>query len=856
MKLSIFSACLFISILLLGTTGCSHLPDIEPGVTLELAQFRKAQISDINYQLFFQIPETEADSIAASTTITFTMKEAGTDIQLDFRAPEDHLISLSINGQPADIMFEKEHIILPGRYLTNGENSVDIQFTAGESSLNRNPEYLYTLFVPDRARTAFPLFDQPDLKAVYDLTLDIPSSWEAISNGPISSVTEADSSKTLNFAPSDLISSYLFSFVAGDFQTVTQTVDDVEMTMLHRESDLEKAERNLDDIFTLHRASLEWLEEYTGIEYPFQKFDFALIPSFQYGGMEHVGAIQYRASSLFLDENPSDSQLLSRASLIAHETAHMWFGDLVTMEWFNDVWTKEVFANFMAAKIVNPNFPEIDHDLNFLLRHHPSAYSVDRTEGANPIRQNLENLNEAGQMYGAIIYNKAPIMMRQLELLVGEGAFREGLRDYLITHSFDNATWPDLITILDKFTDQDLNSWSDVWVNTSGRPHFSFESFEEKLDGRDPLFYDVLIQTDPSGNDRVWPQQVGIWTISSDSSFKFFDILSDQQSKYATLNELSVKTKVFNANGRGYGLFPANLDALTYWESLRDVRKGAQLVNLYENMLDQNSVNPISFYSELLRLIQVEDNQLLQNQLLGYIQTIYWDLLSDEMRQEISSETEQILWNEILGQSESSKKKLFFNAFRNIALTSEQIQKVYDIWSGNLEIDGLTLSESDYISMAGILAIKLPAQSSEILSIQTKQIENRDRKRRFEFIRPSLSDDPRVRDAFFESLKDESNRQTESWVLSALGYLHHPLRVQESEKYILPSLELLQTIQTTGDIFFPKRWLDVTLSNYSSDSAVETVRTFLDERPDYNHQLKMKILQAADDLFRANTIKN
>lgn len=856
MKLSIFSACLFISILLLGTTGCSHLPDIEPGVTLELAQFRKAQISDINYQLFFQIPETEADSIAASTTITFTMKEAGTDIQLDFRAPEDHLISLSINGQPADIMFEKEHIILPGRYLTNGENSVDIQFTAGESSLNRNPEYLYTLFVPDRARTAFPLFDQPDLKAVYDLTLDIPSSWEAISNGPISSVTEADSSKTLNFAPSDLISSYLFSFVAGDFQTVTQTVDDVEMTMLHRESDLEKAERNLDDIFTLHRASLEWLEEYTGIEYPFQKFDFALIPSFQYGGMEHVGAIQYRASSLFLDENPSDSQLLSRASLIAHETAHMWFGDLVTMEWFNDVWTKEVFANFMAAKIVNPNFPEIDHDLNFLLRHHPSAYSVDRTEGANPIRQNLENLNEAGQMYGAIIYNKAPIMMRQLELLVGEGAFREGLRDYLITHSFDNATWPDLITILDKFTDQDLNSWSDVWVNTSGRPHFSFESFEEKLDGRDPLFYDVLIQTDPSGNDRVWPQQVGIWTISSDSSFKFFDILSDQQSKYATLNELSVETKVFNANGRGYGLFPANLDALTYWESLRDVRKGAQLVNLYENMLDQNSVNPISFYSELLRLIQVEDNQLLQNQLLGYIQTIYWDLLSDEMRQEISSETEQILWNEILGQSESSKKKLFFNAFRNIALTSEQIQKVYDIWSGNLEIDGLTLSESDYISMAGILAIKLPAQSSEILSIQTKQIENRDRKRRFEFIRPSLSDDPRVRDAFFESLKDESNRQTESWVLSALGYLHHPLRVQESEKYILPSLELLQTIQTTGDIFFPKRWLDVTLSNYSSDSAVETVRTFLDERPDYNHQLKMKILQAADDLFRANTIKN
>ena len=195
------------------------------------------------------------------------------------------------------------------------------------------------------------------------------------------------------------------------------------MTMLHREPDAETVARNVDAIFELHARSLRWLEDYTGIDYPFAKFDFALIPAFQYGGMEHVGAIQYRASSLFLDEAPSDRQRLGRAGLISHETAHMWFGNLVTMQWFNDVWTKEVFANFMAAKIVNPSFPDIDHDLNFLVRHYPSAYSVDRTGGANPIRQELLNLNEAGQMYGAIIYNKAPIMMRQLETLIGGRAF-------------------------------------------------------------------------------------------------------------------------------------------------------------------------------------------------------------------------------------------------------------------------------------------------------------------------------------------------------------------------------------------------------------------------------------------------
>jgi aminopeptidase N len=210
----------------------------------------------------------------------------------------------------------------------------------------------------------------------------------------------------------------------------------------------------------------------------------------------------------------------------------------------------------------------------------------------------------------------------------------------------------------------------------------------------------------------------------------------------------------------------------------------------------------------------------------------------------------------MLEQDESSKKKTFFNAFRNIALSDNQIQKVYDIWNEDLEINGLNLSESDYISMAGNLAVKMPDQAVDIIEAQTDRIENPDRQRRFEFIKPALSPDATVRDAFFESLKDEENRQTESWVLGAIGYLHHPLRTNQSAKYILPSLELLQEIQVTGDIFFPKRWLDVTLGNHSSDEAVTTVRNFLDERPNYNEQLRMKILQAADMMFRANKIKN
>src|SRR6185369_16260627 len=181
-------------------------------------------------------------------------------------------------------------------------------------------------------------------------------------------------------------------------------------------------------------------------------------------------AILYNASGMMLDESATQNQLLNRASTIAHETAHMWFGDLVTMRWFDDVWLKEVFANFMAAKIVSPSFPRVNHQLRFLLAYYPQAYDVDRTPGTNPIRQPLANLSDAGTLYGAIIYQKAPIVMRQLETMLGADAFQDGLREYLKRYAFSNATWTDLIDLLDRRTPEDLAAWSHAWVDEPGRP--------------------------------------------------------------------------------------------------------------------------------------------------------------------------------------------------------------------------------------------------------------------------------------------------------------------------------------------------------------------------------------------------
>ncbi len=826
--------CTFVLCLCLPTLAWSSPVPIEPGVSLTLAEERAARITDISYQLQLDVPADRDQPINGSIVIDFSLKDNRSPLQLDFNQEADHVRTVRGADGAIRYQFEQEHLLIPAEALRQGHNRLEIEFIAGDNSLNRNPDFLYTLFVPDRARNAFPLFDQPDLKARYQLTLIIPETWDAIANAPMMEKKTDNGRSHYSFADSALTSSYLFSFVAGEFQRITRTVAGREISMLHRETDSEKVARNLDAIFDLHAGSLRWMEDYTGIPYPFAKFDFALIPSFQYGGMEHPGAIQYRASSLFLDASPTTAQQLNRATLIAHETAHMWFGNLVTMKWFNDVWTKEVFANFMAAKIVQPTFADMDHQLSFLLDHYPGAYQVDRSAGANPIRQTLANLNQAGQMYGPIIYLKAPIMMRQLERVVGEKAFRQGMQTYLQTHAFGNATWPDLIAILDPLTDQDLKRWSQVWVNTPGRP--VFELGRETEDGL------LLQQVDANGHGRNWPQQFSVR----------FDNTTRMISSGASGVPLPEAPQQLNSDGLGYGLFPLDQSQLAGLQDQQGLARGALLIDAWENFLSGQLTRPDQYMTFLLANIIEEKNPLILGQMLDQLYRTHGSFIDAETLDATQAQLEDTLRSGLETATDPGQARLFLESYSQLARTTEGLDYLRDIWDGSLKLEMLALSENDRIALAENLAIGLPDQATSVLSRQRKAIENPDNLRRFDFVTDALSPEPSVRDRFFDSLANQEQRATEKWVLDALGFLHHPTRVAHSRKYVLPSLALLEEIQVTGDIFFPAGWINATLRNHYSPAVVTTVATFLKERPSYNPQLRMKILQAADIPERAS----
>ncbi|MDG2040359.1 MAG: M1 family aminopeptidase [Ilumatobacter sp.] len=853
-------------VVLAGCGGATVTPsssEVEPvvteGVSWALAERRAATLSHVEYAFQLTVPREREAPIVGTVVTQFGWEDVqGRDLVLDFLKAEERVIEVRANGASVVWRTHQDHLIVPASALLSGErNEVAVEFTAGDDALNRSDAFLYTLFVPDRAHFSLPLFDQPNLKARFSLSLDVPDDWQAVANGPAldptPSLSESANRAVYQFAPTEPISTYLFAFAVGDFQVATSERDGRMLRMFYRETDVETVARNRDAIFDLHAASLAWLEDYTQIEYPFAKFDFVLLPPFQYGGMEHPGAVFYRESSLLLEESATQGQFLGRASLIAHETAHMWFGDLVTMNWFDDVWTKEVFANFMAAKIVHPSFPEVNHDLRFFLAHHDSAYAVDRTTGANPIRQPLENLGEAGALYGPIIYEKAPIVMRHLERLVGEEPFRDGLREYLDTFRYDNATWPDLIEILDARSDLDLAAWSAAWVEEPGRP------VVDVVIESGPRTTVTLHQADPNGRGRLWPQELELLLAYDEEYVRLPASLS---AASVTVDVGAVRDAprfvLPNAAGLEYGQFrldDGSRDALlTALPGLTDpLVRGIGWATLWDEVLD-GGLAPDVWVDRLLAGLAAETVEQNTQRLLGYLSTTYWRFLSAERRALREGEVEDALWLGMLDSQSPTLKATYFHAWRRIVWSDAGVARMQQIWSGDDEVPGVTLSETDFVALAEELALREVPDLTDVLDQQADRIENADRLARFLFVRPALSPDPEVRAAFFRRLADPSEREREPWVVAAVAYLHHPTRVEHARQFIEPSLDMLVEIQRTGDIFFPSNWLSATLGGHGSEDAAATVRAFLDAKgPDYPARLREKVLQAADLLFRASS---
>jgi aminopeptidase N len=782
-----------------------------PGVSKELALARKDNIDGITYSLHFSVPRSVDSLLYSRMEVEFSLGETK-DVLLDFKPSYDYqkypLNEVYVNGHLCDLVFEDEHLVVPAKYLLKGKNIVKAKFVAGEQSLNRRVDIMYTLLVPDRARTLFPCFDQPDLKAKYNLSLQIPDEWEAVANGkPLETSDIGNGFKKILFSGTEPIPTYLFSFVVGDLNKLTETRDGREVNLWHMENDPDKLSQT-PEVFSLVYGSLEWLEDYTGIEYPFTKYDIVVLPGFQYGGMEHMGATLYADRTMFLEPSATITEHMSRAKLVAHETAHMWFGDYVTMKWFDDVWTKEVFANWFASKIVSPMFEDINHRLNFLNTYYPAAYAEDRSLGANPVQQELSNLQDAGLVYGNIIYNKAPIVMDKLVSMIGDSLFKEGIREYLKSFAYGNATWDDLIDILDARSQKDLHTWSNVWIKEKGRADIYLSKKGDSL---------VCEEVDPFGRGLSWGDSVSFELVPDPEGNVYGLIIPDSLLLSETINNLK--------HGK--------VDS--------DVARLSAMINLYE-LVYKRLLEEEQFLETIAAVLSKEDNPLVFSRLVGY--------LSSNIFASHNRATEAILKG-IYTQSDSPfKRSMAFKAYVSVARSQEAKDELSKVWENPDSFEYVSLGQRDLMDLSYKLALLDPDSYLHLLEVQSLRLSSSPRLAEFRWVFPSLSPSEITRDSVFNSLLEKQNRSTEPWAAQALGFLNHEIRSEQALDYILPGLEVLEEVHYTGDIFFPARWCSALLSGHSSDSAYFIVNGFLERNRDYNPLLKNKILQQSQHLSR------
>ncbi|MGM9441002.1 aminopeptidase N [Streptomyces murinus] len=435
----------------------------------------------------------EADTFRSLTTVRFRCSEPGAATFVDLLAPS--VESVTLNGRQLDpkTVFDGSRIALDGLAEAN-VLVVDANCAYGRAGegMHRftDPEdgevYLYTQHEPAAARRVFAAFEQPDLKAPFTFSVTAPANWTVLSNereaesksgpglglgpGPMT----ASDAGTREFAPTRPISTYLTAVVAGPYHVVRDhytrelpdgTVLDIPLAALCRASLARHFDA--DDILTVTKQGLDFFHENFDYPYPFGKYDQVFVPEHNAGAMENPGCVTLREEFVFRSK-VTEAAYEGRANVILHEMAHMWFGDLVTMKWWDDLWLKESFADFMGtfAQVGATRFT--DAWVTFANHRKAWAYRADQLPSTHPITADIRDLQDAKLNFDGITYAKGASVLKQLVAYVGQDAFLEGARRYFTAHAYGNAGLADLLSALEATSGRDLTDWSRAWLRTAG----------------------------------------------------------------------------------------------------------------------------------------------------------------------------------------------------------------------------------------------------------------------------------------------------------------------------------------------------------------------------------------------------
>ena len=845
------------------TTAAFATPKLEPGVALELARWRALHYRDIGYSLQFAI-RSGADQIEGLEQIRVSFRGAPQDLVLDWRGgnPAGRISDLIVNGSPRSVaVYEAEHLVIPKQALRAGENLVSLRFRSAVSAAGGpitrfedkedGAEYWYTLFVPADASSVFPCFDQPDLKARFTLEISAPVEWRVVSNAPLAQEEAVGDFRRHRFAATEPISSYLFAFAAGPFTEIDETDGPARRSvrLFVRRSKAEKARSEAPAVLDLNRAGLDWFERYFGHRYPFAKYDLLLIPELPYGGMEHAGAAFLREESVLFPFQPSVNDQLRRAQLVLHETSHQWFGDLATMRWFDDLWLKEGFANFMAAKaaaeLMPQRLPGIQPWIAFNALK-SAAYRTDATQGTTPIWQAMPNLSAAKSAYGNIVYAKAPALLRQAEFFVGEEKFRAGVQDFLRRHAYGAASWNDLVRSLERASGEKLGRWADVWVKRRGMPRITLERRDTGL---------VLNEVAVLGEQGFWPMRIRVVALGRETRRQ--DVRITRKRIEVPMPGAREAAILFVNDGDfGYGQFL--LDRSTRERLLADpgavkddLLRALLLDSLWESVREAQ-VDPARYIELVLEWLPREPDETTAVQLFGRLRAAYLRYLTPDRRAPLTPRVEAFIADQMYRAPSLSRRIGFFRSFIDMARSESALSRLKALLSGEERIEGLLLRSRDRFSIIEALIALGDPDARELLDGQSRADPSADG-RRYAFGAAAARPDATGKSALFERFLNDA-QLPESWIEEALGPLNELDQAVLTQPLLRAALLALPRFKRERRIFFVNDWLAAFIGGQTSPQALQAVRAFLAESK-LDRDLRLKVLEAVDVLERTVKIR-
>lgn len=508
-------------------------------------------------------PRLEEATFSGSETIDVTV-EAPTD-EIVLNSAEIEIVSAQLtNGSTTigaspryDEKMERvtlalEDTVEPGPW----ELQIDFNGTLNDklrgfyrskfTDVDGNEQYIATTqFESTDARRAFPCWDEPDFKATFETTLVVPSDLMAITNtAEVARQDLGDGRTEIRFAETMKMSTYLVAFIVGPFEaTEPVDVDGVPTRVVAPRGKLHLADYALE----CAQFCFRYLRDYYGIPYPGDKLDHIAIPDFAFGAMENVGAITYRETALLLDPaKASQAEKLRVLDVIGHEIAHQWFGNLVTMRWWEGIWLNEAFASFMEMKATDARRPEWKRWLTFSAVERPWAMEVDHLTTTRPVEFEVRSPEEADQMFDALTYGKGSSVLRMIEQFIGEDAFRRGVGNYLRRHAYGNTVTADLWAGLDEASEWPVSQIMDTWILQGGYPQVDVSLADGRLRLGQRRFLAIPDETDTT----LWKVPLKIRGMAADGPFELSYLLEDAEATVEVPG--GVEWVIANAGGSGF----------------------------------------------------------------------------------------------------------------------------------------------------------------------------------------------------------------------------------------------------------------------------------------------------------------